>query len=277
MIRTMRSSDMGFVLNATNEMQWAYSRVEIERVISLSNGVSYVWEDEELRGFITSLIYSSTAIIGHLFVTAGYRGIGIGKSLLEHALSVLDSSGVESVIVFSTEDGSGLYEQMGFSKGPKVVSYGMNVTGPLSRLPGAESVLPEDLDEIAAFDERIFGDSRINLMERLYAEHPDLCRKIVNDGTIDGYIFARRTPLGGDIGPWICGAPDASHLLSSVMSSFECSRVDIGYFEDNPWIKPLIDSHAQVKNFNVRLMTRGLPRYTGDRTKVFGIAGFELG
>ncbi len=265
-------------MNAINEEQWAYSSVEIERVLSLSKDMCYVWEDEELRGFVTSLAYSSTAIIGHLLVTAENRGSGIGKGLLEHALSVLDSSGIESVIVFSTEDGSGLYERMGFSKGPKAVSYGMNVTGPISRLPGAKPVLPEDLDEIATIDEHMFGDSRANLMERLYVEHPGLCHKIVNEnGMIDGYIFARKTPIGGDIGPWVCRTPDANNLLSSVLSSFEGSRVDMGYFEDNPNIRSIIELHTPVKNFSVRLMIRGLPRYTGDLTRVFGIAGFELG
>ncbi len=277
MIRTMRTSDIDFVLNATNQVRWAYSRVEIERVLSLSKGLSYVWEDEELRGLITSMIHSSTAIIGHLLVTAGNRGVGIGRSLLEHVLSILDSSGIESVITFSTEDGTSLYERMGFSKGPKVVSYGMNVTGPFPRLTTTEPVFPDDLDEVAAIDERLFGDSRANLLENLHADNPDLCRKTVNGGVIDGYIFARRTPLGGDIGPWICRTHDAHHLLSSVLSSFDGMRVDMGYFEDNPNIRRIIDSHAQVKNFDVRMMTRGLPRYTGDLTRVFGIAGFELG
>ncbi len=278
-MRKMVVEDIGFVLELTDREGWGYTRPELERVLRLSRLGCHVLEEDGPAGFITSIQFGETAVIGHLVVSAEVRGKKVGRRLLEGTLSELDAAGARSVVVFSTPAAERLYRSCGFRHSRPLVSMGFTVGDEEGRHACAPLV-DDDLAEVCALDERVFGDDRSVLLTGLYREYPDLCYKDVRGSDITGYVFARRNPLGGDLGPMCSttGSPeDALSLMESVLCRFRGERLDLGFFDDVPALRPLIESRLSVKRIPVRLMVRGDDRYSTDRVGALGIAGFELG
>ena len=278
-MRAMTEGDIGFALELTDREEWAYSRNEFERMFRLPHSGCLVWDEGSPSAFVTGVQYGRTAVISHLVVSGESRGRNIGRRLLEASLGELDKLGMESVLLFSTSSGERLYRSLGFCNLRDVVSYGFRVGDDLGGRRCA-GVQPEDMEEVCALDSCLFGDDRSLLLNELYAEHPDLCFKTVDGGRVTGFAFGRRTPLGGDIGPWASTSghdEDASSLLRSVLDGFRGERVDVGFFDDVPLAMSLLDGQRREKEFRVKLMVRGGVRYPAVPQGVLGIAGFELG
>lgn len=278
-MRPMDEGDIEFALRLTDNEGWAYTQSEFERILRLPHMGCYVWEEDEPIGFVTSVQFGVTAVIGHLVVAAEARGRKVGRHLLEASLRELDSEGIESVLVFSTISGERLYPSFGFRRHRSVVSYGLMASN-RSQSPRCPALASTDMADVCRIDEAVFGDDRSALLRELWREHPDLCFKTETDGELSGFIFGRRTPLGGDFGPW-CSTTgsheDARDLVQSVLSCFRGERVDTGFFDDSPVARSVIQDTEAVKRFSVSLMVRGDDRYPSERSGALGIAGFELG
>ncbi len=278
-MRAMVKGDIDFAIGLTDHEGWAYTRPEFERILRLPHVGSYVWDDERPLGFVTSVQYGDSAVIGHLVVSGEVRGRKVGRRLLEASLRELDNAGMRSVLLYATAAGEPLYESCGFRALRGVVSYGFRMDHG-ERARRCELLSREDLPEVCELDGELFGGDRSVLLKELHAEHPNLCFKIVRDGRLTGYVFGRRTPLGGDIGPW-CSATgsmdDARGLMDSVLGCFMGERVDLGFFDDVPLIRSVLGGCEVLKQVSVKLMVRGDVRYPKERVGALGIAGFELG
>lgn len=284
-VRNMELGDVGRAMELINKEGWGHTRIDIERILTLSPESNLIWESDGVaRGFVTSLMYESSAMVGHVLVSKESRGHQIGKRLLKSLFDRFDSEGIESVILYATEDGARLYGGFGFKETNELLSVGLLIRESVRESLEQEcpNVRETDLDELMDMDARTFGDRRPNLIRRLYCDFPEHCFKFEKSGETAGFAFGRRTPIGFDIGPWICmsGAEkDAASLLSSVIRSFPAGgRVDLSPFCDNALSRKILSGFHQYKPSEcVKLMVRGEPLYGHDRDKVFGAAGFELG
>ena len=282
----MMESDIGFAVGLIRAERWGHTRVDLARMLSLSPGGSYVWEDHgKPCGFITSMRYERTAMIGHLLVSGESRGRQVGKGLVAALLEDVDASGIRSTMLYATEEGSRLYRQFGFvDSGYELIAIGILLKDSERRALRitCSNVRESDVAEIAACDRMTFGDDRSELMARLLQEFPEHCFKLERSGHIVGYAFGRRTPIGFDIGPWHCDTgrwEDGAALLDSVLSSLPCGgRVDISTFASNQLIPRIIAKHRKYRRAErVKLMIRGDMRYSSGSDNVLGVAGFELG
>jgi GNAT superfamily N-acetyltransferase len=278
----MSEADIDFVLKKTTEEHWEYSRIEIERMLDIDRSGSFVWDDGELKGFVTTVHCGRTGVIGHLLVTAPVRGKGIGRRLLEEAVAYLEGRGMNSIVVYATSAGRRVYEASGFRVDHTVLSGGYEFS---SEQQGAVMqtcplVTPDDLDAIISLDEIYFGDDRSQVIRRLYSEFPQDCYKLERDGAIRGFIFGRRTPLMSDIGPWLSTSrrkADAKLLFDTLISSIPVKRVDFALFADNKHVFELVSPFKTVKDYTSKLMVRGERRYTGALEDVYSNIAFELG
>jgi GNAT superfamily N-acetyltransferase len=278
-MRRLVEADIDFVLELTDREGWGYTRPELERLLRMSSMGSYLWDEGGPSGFVAALHFGGSAVIGQLIVSEASRGKKVGRRLLEAALDDFDRAGVSSVVVFSTPAAEALYSSCGFKRSRPVVSYGFTVEGPVPHAT-CPRLLRQDLGEACAIDREIFGDDRSPLLEGLFGEYPHLCYKSVRGGRMTGYCFGRRNPLGGDLGPMasVTSSPDnARALIDSVLQNFVGERVDLGFFDDVPFLRSFMDSRKSVKRIPVRMMVRGDDRYSAERTGALGIAGFELG
>ncbi len=284
--RRMTLDDIGFAIGLICREGWGHTRIDLQRMLTLSPDGSFVWDiDGKPCGFLTSIRHGSTAMIGHVLVSEDSRGLQVGKGLLDAFLSDVDASGARSSMLYATADGSKLYQQFGFrNSGHELVAVGVLVKDDerLRIKPTCERVEREDLDVISSIDGNLFGDDRTPLMTRLLDEFPEHCFKLERGGEMVGFAFGRRTPIGFDIGPWTClsgSRDDAKALLDSVIRSFPSGgRIDISPFAANPHVPRIVGRYHPYRNAErVQLMVRGESRYDAAPGKVFGVAGFEMG
>src|SRR5207302_533099 len=70
--------------------------------------------DGQAVGTTVTCVLGSVAWIAMVLVDPDWRGRGIGKALMSHALDLLDTWGVPSVRLDATALGKPLYEKLGF-------------------------------------------------------------------------------------------------------------------------------------------------------------------
>jgi len=124
-IRTMTTSDYdpvyrlwrntpGMGLNATDD-----SRAGIERYLRRNPSTCFVAEDgEEIVGAILAGHDGRRGFIYHTAVAIPFRGRGIGKALVDRAMTALEQEGINkaALVVFSkNESGNDFWEKLGFS------------------------------------------------------------------------------------------------------------------------------------------------------------------
>ena len=114
-VRRMELGDVGLAIELINKEGWGHTRIDIERILTLSPWSNLIWESDGVaQGFVTSLVYENSAMVGHVLVSKENRGHQIGKGLITGLLDRLDSEGIESVILYATEGGARLYRRFGF-------------------------------------------------------------------------------------------------------------------------------------------------------------------
>ncbi len=281
-MRQFQKEDIEFALDLVHREGWLYHRVELERMLDMDPEGSFLYEETERLGFITTVTYQKTGVIGHLVVTERARGRKLGQALIEHAIDYSSRRGMDSLMLFATEQGVEVYKRHGFRTIAEVfciqAENARDMT--LPEHPDIHPVREDDLPIIGAMDASIFGDDRSRLLARLYRDHPDMCFKLERSGTIQGYAFGRTTMSANDFGPWVCISgvtADARALFRSVVSRFDDRSVFMGVFTDNDEAVRLASELKAQRTWRTQLMVRGEARYTGRREHSLGLVGFELG
>jgi predicted N-acetyltransferase YhbS len=281
-IRNLRPEDIPSALSLINDEGWNYTAVELERMLRLDPDGSFICESDEPQGIAMNVSYGKTGVIGHLVVAKKGRGKRIGQTLLARSLEYFDSEETESVILYATEAGARLYAKNGFVK--RRQAFCVHARLPRLRVdPDALQPVPleeHDLAEVSELDARLFGDDRSKLVGMLIKESPEHGFKMVRDGSIVGFIMARDSPVGYDMGPWACVSDhpeDAANLFAASESSFTRGTLFIPGFVDNRDAYTLASGFDSVITWKTDMMVRGRDRYCTDLSKVYGMAAFELG
>lgn len=281
-VRQLRAEDIPEALRLINDEGWNYTSIELERMLILDSGGSFMFEDEHPIGIVLGVSYGRTGVIGHLVVSKKGRGRKIGQTLLNRSLEYFDSRGVESVALYATADGEKLYNKFGFLKKRRALC----VNGRIPRVAAypkalkVERLNERDIPDAIALDAVLFGDDRKKLMEMLCKESADHRFKLSKDGELVGFILARESPVGYDVGPWVCttGNPDdAMNLFAAEVGTLRRGTLFLATFEQNRHSADLARSLDRIILWEVEYMVRGEDRYAKDPSSVFGIAAFELG
>lgn len=280
-IREMGYDGIGQALKLINEEGWGYTPVELERMVRLDPHGSFLYGEERVTGVLTCVTYSRTGVVGHLVVAKDARGKKIGKTLMQKAIDYCEARGCDSIVLFATKEGQGLYERFGFEvrreafcRHSKLQAKDMGPAGnPCQRLR------KEDLGEVEALDATLFGDDRSRLLPGLLEEYPNNSWKLSRGGRIAGYAMGRTTPEGFDFGPWVCtsGEKDAELLFRALLRSFGPGHIYMSGFAENEGARRMMGSLDLINSWNVRFMTRGKDRYAKRVDQVFGVMSFELG
>ncbi|MBN1678174.1 MAG: GNAT family N-acetyltransferase [Candidatus Thermoplasmatota archaeon] len=281
-IRNLRIDDIDFVLDLVLKEGWSYHRVELERMLDMDPEGSFIYEETEPLGFITTVTYLRTGVIGHLIVSEHARGKRIGQTLVDRALQYTSERGTESVLLYATEEGAEMYRKLGFRTLAEVFCIRAEKSGPMvpQEYPGLSPVKEGDLGRISQMDAALFGDDRSGLISRLWRDYPDLCFKIERSGEIQGYSFGRATSSANDLGPWVCVSgleSDERALFDSVVSRLDDRGVFMGIFVQNENALRQASKLRPIRTWRTHLMARGHARYTGRTEHVLGLVGFELG
>lgn len=275
--------DVDFVFELAAEEQWGYTKPEFERMLALVPEGSFVAEEGGVRqGFVTTSFHGRTGSIGHIVVARARRGKAIGGGLLKRAIEFLDSQGAESVLLNAVIDALEFYERFGFRALRPMQIYRMSLDGRAKdglkrRCPAMTSA---DIAQAVALDSTLFGDERAKLISQLFSEFPAHAFKVESDGRFRGFALGRITPVGSDVGPWICHPCDedlAEDLLCSLLSTLPAGTVHFAVFSDNRVALDAIERIGKGVSVDTMMMVRGEERYLGPVDSILGIAATEYG
>ena len=278
----MLPQDLPIALSVINEEGWGYTPPEIERMLRLEPGGSFLYVTKEPVGAITTVAHGSIGVIGHLVVSRKVRGRGIGKALLSHAIEYLRARGTDSVVVIATDEGLPLYLKHGFKVEREVLCKHFMIDAAHARMPYSRPtpMRKSDIRAVSEIDRELFGEDRTKLMNVLFDECPEACFKLVSGQGLAGFSMGRGTATGFDFGPWVCrpeAFADAEQLLNATLSAAGQGKIYSGLFAENKAAVAIIDKLPLIRMWSTKLMVLGKSKCYRDIDQMFGIAAFELG
>ena len=155
-VRVLESKDdIDFAVGLTVREGWNYTPKEIGLMLELDPEGSFIYEDgKERLGFVTTVTYSRTGVMGHLIVTGKARRRKIGDSLVRSAIEYMEGKGVDSMILYATAEGSKLYQSHGFTPRDEIfcVHSRLEKGRTTKKSAACTPITSKDLDEIISID-----------------------------------------------------------------------------------------------------------------------------
>ncbi len=224
------------------------------------------------------------AWVSMVLVLPELRGRGLAARLLRHALAELAREGRGGVLD-ATPAGHPVYVQEGF-----VGSWGFRryrretarggaaaVAPARAPTPAVRGLLESDWPAIAKFDAPAFGADRSALLRRLALRLPHAAHVAERDGRVIGYVLGRDGREATQLGPLVA-EDDASAcaLLDAAIAPLE-GPVYVDAVDAQPALLAAIAERGFVVQRPFTRMLYALERTPGDASKVFLVAGPELG
>jgi GNAT superfamily N-acetyltransferase len=233
--------------------------------------------DGALAASATAVCYGGElAWIGMVLTIPEFRGRGLARTLVQHALDFLERRSVRRAGLDATDMGAPLYAKLGFQPECAVERWGLRAASGASgtgRRPVHEGLEAVDL----ALDREAFGADRTRLLE------------IIADETYsrpgEGYALGRPGSQAAYFGPCVARSEAAARaLLESFLAAHAGEAIVWDLLPANTAAVELARDHGFTPVRRLTRMARPLsgaglrpaPNDLG-QSMVFAIAGFEFG
>jgi GNAT superfamily N-acetyltransferase len=241
-------ADIDPFLELAGREGWISGRWEMEFLLQSFPQGCFVWREAAIsQGYLTSIRYGRSGWIGNLLVHPEGRRHGIGRGLMERAISELLKNGAETIWLTASAEGAGLYQKLGF-----VPIDSINRWCGKAALNRDLKPQPLDLDFVRSVDRVGWGDRRETLLR-------ETCSRGTLHTSSGGFICSQKLAGGTHLGPWGCliGA-QAGQLLDRVLAPG-----DEDFFLDVPAGNFAAAELLSQRGFGVR--GSNLLMYLGDR------------
>jgi ribosomal protein S18 acetylase RimI-like enzyme len=274
-IREMTARDLPFAYLVREVAGWGDPGRELEQAFALEPAGSFIAEEgKDPIGVVMATSYGPLAFIGNLIVLPSHRGRGIGADLMRAAIAYLQENGAETVRLDAVQAAVPLYRRLGFvEEGRSLRFRGRGrFTSPCGVLRMETSSLPEVLHLDLCF----FGGDRSRLLRQVFEEAPELSFVRYDEGELVGYLFSRRTPAGGRIGPWgvrprRSAGEIAESLLLAGLNAFAGQSVGVGVLEMHKASRAILVRHGFEEGPSSVRMRLGPDRHRGEEEGLFAI------
>lgn len=230
----------------------------------------------KIVGSVTTIRYQQAfSWIGMLLVDPSCQRQGIGMQLLLEALYILKTD--ETVKLDATPAGREVYRKMDFQD-EFHLSRMQLTTNQKPQTTLARPIQQQDLEQIAIFDQDIFGAGRQRLLNWIHAGAPELAF-VVEEGTeITGYCLGRKGYSFIQIGPVIAkDSSIAQHLVSAALMHCSGQPVILDIPHHDPQWRAWLTSIGFSEQRPFIRMYRGNNISHGIPEKQFAILGPEFG
>jgi ribosomal protein S18 acetylase RimI-like enzyme len=191
--RPFLEADIAPFLALAQREGWMSDRWEFEFLLESFPQGCFAWQqDGDALGYLTSIKYGRSGWLGNLLVRPEARRHGVGRGLLERAVSLLLKSGVETIWLTASEDGVGLYRKLGFAPIDNINRWS-GKGAPKKNL----KCTALDIESVRAVDRVGWGDRREELLRVT-------CGRGRLQTSSGGFICCQQWSAGIQIGPWGC-------------------------------------------------------------------------
>lgn len=217
-----------------------------------------------------------------LIVKAEYRRRGIGTLLTKKAMNYLLSCEVKTIKLEAVPAISELYRKLGF-----VGEYdSLRFIGACEKIASLRNysialMKRERILELARFDAKYFGASRIKILMRLHHDNPKLCYVSYKKSKITGYVMCRKVKIGYKIGPWVCNPENAQAARELLMKSAETTGQNAKLYVGVPAVNKT--SVEILQEFGFTQYSRSIRMRFGEKLEtecadgIFAVGGPEKG
>jgi GNAT superfamily N-acetyltransferase len=261
-IRLLAHDDLAAALALSSTAGWNQRLDDWRMLLRLAPAGSFAaLVDGRIVGTAIGIDYGSFAWIAMMLVDPAQRGRGIGRRLLEVAMSAVPSD--RPIRLDATPLGRPLYQRYGFEDESTLTRYLIPASDspPPGGVQADGSVAPEgqpgrsfsrvrqltagDLQAVAELDKEVFGGHRDRVLEWALHSAPPLGRIVESDGGLVHYSLGRRGRLFDQIGPVVAGDDGTAKALLSASLAGAVGR---------PVLVDAFDSH---RTFTAWLRTCG--------------------
>jgi len=195
---------------------------------------------------ISAVAYDNYAHVGFYIVKNEVRGKGFGLSLFQHAVKYAEGK-VQVLGLDGVEHQKKNYEKSEFKPFDTIGRYTRKAQG--TRDNELLDIRDLPLDEIAIYDEKIFGSSRRGYIEAILKQktHGFAIKK---DGQIKGYGILKKAHSGYKIAPLVAENQEfAQQILNGLQSLVEGEDVNLDIFGSNQEAVSLVQDWDYVDFF----------------------------
>ena len=206
---------------------------------------------------------SDLAWIGMVLTHPDFRGRGLARILMEHALASIEGK-VDWIKLDATDMGRPLYRKLGFEDECPIERWAVQAPA-----ANAETLGPAQVNRV--LDREAFGADRTRLLS--------LLGKIQSAGAARGYAMGRDGSKAAYFGPCVAEDPEAAAtLLRWFLSRHPGEHIYWDLLPANENAVSLAKAHGfQPLRKLVRMAKPGEKPFHHDDRKVYAIAGFEYG
>jgi predicted GNAT family N-acyltransferase len=281
--RNLTLNDLDFAIDLTTIENWGTTRGELEDLLLFTpNCATLATMKDKLVGMIFTVSYDNFGFIGNLIVKKEFRNQGIGKQLMQKAITHLENSGNSIIMLDGVDAAVGLYQRLGF----KVSCKSLRLEGEIIHKPSNRvfQIKNEDFQDVLRLDRNIFQANREFLLRKIFARYKSLCKIIKLDDKITGFIMAIPKEDHLKIGPWIVDDEcefEPELLLNGLENNCKPFTVRMGMLESNKIaLKIIKNCSLQRYSYSNRMIyTTGNKKITIDQFKkgMLAIGGPDRG
>jgi GNAT superfamily N-acetyltransferase len=260
-IRPMGAADLQLGVRLTRQAGWNQTESDWLRFIDLQPEGCFVAEINGASvGTTTTCVFGPVAWVGMVLVEVNARRKGVATALVKHALSFLEKQEVKTIRLDATAAGLPVYEKLGFTLEYQLTRY-EGIAPQTGVQPHVTKATMSMFAEIVAFDHRMTGTHRGNLLTRLFEESPQAVHVLCQAGQLEGFVTLRRGANAIQIGPCIATPRAGRALLSDALGRCAGQLVFIDIPRSNARALRVAEaSGLRVQRYFVRM-------YRGDRVK----------
>jgi GNAT superfamily N-acetyltransferase len=275
-IRIMTREDLSLAMRLKDQAGWNQTEADWRRFLDMEPDGCFVAEwCGQAVGTTVACILGSVAWIAMVLVDPEWRGRGIGKALMSHALDFLDARGVGSVRLDATDLGKPLYEKLGFVAEYELARYeGVPQGGAESR--AVEKANAQDWPQLFQLDREITTADRSKFLTRLFSEQPEAVRVVRSGTQVVGFLAGRPGTRAWQIGPCLATHGAGPILLVDAAHRHTGRRVFIDIPVHNQAAVNMAGRLGLTVQRHLVRMCRGRP--VNERTdQIWASSGPELG
>ncbi|OAI45207.1 hypothetical protein AYO44_13035 [Planctomycetaceae bacterium SCGC AG-212-F19] len=280
-IRVMTASDVPLGMRLKAEAGWNQLEADWHRFLDMQPDGCFVAELNGVPvGTTVTCIFDSIAWIAMVLVDAEERSQGIGKALMQHALTFLEAKAIPTIRLDATALGQPLYEKLGFVADYTLHRYDGVLSLPPDVQPDARVLDTSGEDGLPLYgmvelDRAVTRTNREKLLRRLCRPEAGV-RWVMEGNDLLGYMTIRDGSNAVQLGPCIANAFAGPLLMADAWERYLGNRVFIDIPTGNaPALEFAEAMGLKVQRPLVR-MTRG-PRVAEDVARLWASSGPELG